>query len=54
MVPSTMAWTAIGMNGVEVIAGVAVSAGEGVITKAVALLSVAAAVGVSVIAAATA
>ena len=49
MVPATMAWTAIGMKGVEVTAGVDVSAGEGVITKAVALFSVAAAAGVSVI-----
>lgn len=45
MLPSTMAWTAIGMSGVGVTAGVSVAAGEGVMTKEVAWL--AAAVGVS-------
>ena len=53
MVPATMAWTAIGMNGVDVNSGVEVSAGDGVITKEVALISVAWTVGVSMIVVAT-
>ena len=38
MLPCTMAWTAIGMNGVAVEACVAVTAGEGVMTKNVGVL----------------